>query len=88
MASIIGKQPNGLYCVYSTISDGISMYDCTEEEIVQQRLQDAEYEIRESVKKQIEKSEKNYKTILENLEIHESKEVAENYHNEFSKEVK
>lgn len=71
MASIIGKQPNGLYCVYSTISDGISMYDCTEEEIVQQRLQDAEIEIRENVKKQIEKSEQKYKTILQNLEIHD-----------------
>lgn len=84
MAHIIGKQPNGLFCVYSTILDAMYMWHCTEEDLVQERLKDAEIEIRENVKKQIEKSEEKYKMILQNLEIHESKQDADNWHFEFS----
>jgi hypothetical protein len=28
-------QPNGLYCIFSTIIDGMLVYDCTREEVIQ-----------------------------------------------------
>jgi hypothetical protein len=91
MAHIIGKQPNGLYCVYTTIADEISMYDCTEEELVQNALKEKEKEIREILAAQIStpRSEKKYQKIINYLEIHHSKEEADNWHKVFSqKEVK
>lgn len=85
--AIIGKQPNGLYCVYGTVTDNIIMFNYTEEELVQEALKEKEKEVREMVAAQIERSEKRYNDILNNLEIHHSKKFAEDWNSEFSKPI-
>ena len=42
------KQPNGLYAIWSTIVDGITMWDATEADIVQAFVDDAAEQARAS----------------------------------------
>jgi Asp-tRNA(Asn)/Glu-tRNA(Gln) amidotransferase B subunit len=63
MAGQIIKQPNGKFLIFSSIVDSVTFYDMTEEEIVQERLKEAETKIRDEVKRvvdQLNKGEKPY----------------------------
>lgn len=45
MGQQVIKQPNGLYCIYNSISSGITYYDMTPEEIVEVWAEEARGEI-------------------------------------------
>jgi hypothetical protein len=54
MGQII-KQPNGKFCIFSSICDNVTSYNCTEEEIVNELVEDARKDIERKVKGIIEK---------------------------------
>jgi len=56
MAQII-KQPNGKYCLFSTVVDSVTHYDCTPEEIIEIQKEKATSGIEEKVKGIIKKLE-------------------------------
>lgn len=51
MGQQIIKQPNGLYAVWSTVSDSFIMWDCAPEDIIQDRIEEETQRIREGVLK-------------------------------------
>ena len=67
MGSFICKQPNGLYCRYSSIVDGITHYNMTREEYIQYRKEIAEEEAIETLNK-VEKG--RYPSFDEMLEMY------------------
>lgn len=86
MGNQIIKQPNGKYCIFSTIVDNITHYDMTPEEIIEEWTNDAKKKIEINVKLIICKldnnqqpyfdSTKNYSEILQIIgEVHGDKEV-------------
>ena len=66
MGSFICKQPNGLYCRYSSIVDNITHYNMTKEEYIQYRKAIAEEEAIETLDK-VEKG--RYPSFDEMLEM-------------------
>ena len=48
------KQPNGLYCEYSTIVDGFIIYDATEQELEDSWVKESAVKARENFKRSIE----------------------------------
>lgn len=47
MAGFIAKQPNGLYCRYSSVVDNITHYNMTEEDYIEFYVERAKEEARE-----------------------------------------
>lgn len=47
MAGFIAKQPNGLYCRYSSVVDNITHYNMTEEDYIELCVERAKEEARE-----------------------------------------
>ena len=58
MGKQIIKQPNGKYCIYSSIVDNVTHYDMTVEEIIEEWVNDAKNDIAEKVKGIVSKLEK------------------------------
>ncbi len=88
MSRQIIKQPNGLYCIFSSIVDNVTMYDCTEEAIIEEWVAEQRVEITERVKGQIKKLEagekpyhqftQSYEEMLLNIkEVHGKKAFTE-----------
>lgn len=50
MGKQIIKQPNGKYCIFSSIVDNVTHYDMTVEEIIEEWVNDAKNDITEKVK--------------------------------------
>lgn len=68
MGQQIIKQPNGLYAVWSTIVDDFVLYDCTPEDIIQDRMSSYERTTREDVQRiigQLKRREKPYYQFTE-----------------------
>ncbi len=57
MARQIIKQPNGKYCLFSSIIDNVIVYDATKEEIIDLLIEEQKKEITMDVNRQIEKLE-------------------------------
>ena len=53
MSHEIIKQPNGLFAVWSTITDSLIMTDATPEDIIEKELDDAEESVRKYVYKAV-----------------------------------
>ena len=75
MGQQIIKQPNGKYCVWSSIVQNVIYFDCTPEEIVEIRVEEYRKEQETFVRdvcKKLEKTEKPYfqwtKTFKQMLE--------------------
>ena len=88
MGKQIIKQPNGKYCIFSSIVDNVTHYDMTVEEIIEDWANEAKNKIVEDVKNIIAKLEngeqpyyqftKSYGKMLELIkEIHGNKESEE-----------
>lgn len=86
MAQII-KQPNGKYCIFSSIVNNITQYDCSEDDIVEEWTSQYKKEMEAKVKEVISKLEKNEKPYFQfTLSFVEMLETIENVHGK--KEVK
>jgi len=71
MGRQIIKQPNGKYCVFSSIVDNVISYDMTEEEIINKFVADEKENIERKVKEiisQLNKNEKSYNQFTMNYE--------------------
>lgn len=71
MGRQIIKQPNGKYCVFSTMCDNIICYNATPEEIIEWWLEEAKEEVVERVNgvvEKIEKDEKPYRQFTKTYE--------------------
>lgn len=69
MGQQIIKQPNGKYCIFSSIVDNIVMYDMTAEEIIEVWTNEAREKIVKEVNniiKQIENGDKPYFQFTKN----------------------
>jgi hypothetical protein len=88
MSYQIIKQPNGKYCVFSSVIDNVIHYDMTAEEIIEERIKEYRERITEEVKKEIEKVEarvfkpsryiNDYADMLNHIKgIYGEKEIAE-----------
>lgn len=49
MAQQIIRQPNGKYCIYSTITDNVTHYNMTIDEIVNILIEDSKKELRQKI---------------------------------------
>jgi hypothetical protein len=85
MGRQIIKQPNGKYCIFSSVVDNVILYDMTAEEIIEEWTKEAREDIERKVKdivSKIDKNEKpyfqftkNYDEMIEDIkEIHGKKE--------------
>lgn len=61
MGRQIIQQPDGLYCVFSTIPDNVTHYDCTKEDIIEMHVQESRIEITEKMNEIFDKLEKGEK---------------------------
>ena len=88
MGKQIIKQPNGKYCIFSTIVDNVTHYDMSVEDIIEDLANEAKNKIVEDVKKIVEKLIKNEQPyyqftksfddmLLTIKEIHGKKEMDE-----------
>lgn len=88
MGRQIIKQPNGKYCVFSSIVDNIIYYDMTPGEIIEAYVEEEKESIKERVDKAIEKLESDsphksqfrmsYEEMLDTIKnIHGDKELQE-----------
>ena len=88
MGRQIIKQPNGLYCIYSTVVDNIIYYDITREEWIELRAQEEKERVTENINElcdKIEKGErayyqftKSYEEILLRIKVvHGEKEMTD-----------
>ena len=75
------KQPNGKYCIFSTIVDNVIDYDCDEEGLIEAFIEEQKEDIIRMVKQSMKKlegefySSHKYKEMLETiLDIHGEKE--------------
>lgn len=46
MSQIIRQQPNGNWCIYSTISEDFLIYNATKEELIEWKIQEYEESLR------------------------------------------
>jgi hypothetical protein len=63
MSEQIIKQPNGKYCIFSSVVDSVTKYNATEEEIIADYVKDYGEKARADIKyvfKQIESGKKPY----------------------------
>ena len=60
MARRIIRQPNGLLCQWSTITDSVVSYNETIEDIVEERLADAKEKIARDIEHELEYSKLEY----------------------------
>ena len=85
MSKQIIKQPNGKYCIFSSIVDNVTHYDMSIDDIIEEWVNEAKNRIVEDVKKTIAKLEngespyyqftKSYEEMLSTIkEIHGKKE--------------
>lgn len=51
MARQIIKQPNGKYCIFSSIVDSVTLYDMDEQDIINEWAEESRIEIERNVKK-------------------------------------
>ena len=65
MTHQIVKQPNGLYAVWSTVVDDFILIDATPEDIIQDRIEESNEQIREGTMKTIEALERGEKPYLQ-----------------------
>lgn len=65
MGRIVSKQPNGLYCVFSTIVDDIVTFDLTEEEYIEYRIEKAKKEAREDAKLVLKKYLQPFESVID-----------------------
>lgn len=87
MGRQIIKQPNGKYCVFSSIVDNIIMYDATEQDIIDWRIREEAERVTKDIKQIIsdinagEKAygifTKSYSQMLDTIEDIHGKEEAE-----------
>jgi hypothetical protein len=71
MGRQIIKQPNGKYCIFSTIVDNITYYDMTPEEIIEWWVEEAKEEITERVNNTIDKLERGEKPYRQYTQTYE-----------------
>lgn len=91
MGRQIIKQPNGKYCIFSSIVDNFTYYDMTEDEIVELWANEEREQIAKRVKENIEKLEpgekpyyqftQRYEEYLALIEEIHGKEEMENVKN-------
>lgn len=61
MGRMVCRQPNGKYCVFSSVVDCPTHYNLTEEEYIEMRAQEA----REEAKRELEYRTRNFGNIIE-----------------------
>lgn len=86
MARQIIKQPNGKYCIFSTISDNVTHYNATPEGIIELWVNESRKTITNTVNytiKQLENNEKpydqftlSYEDMLNTIEFRNGEELA------------
>lgn len=85
MGRQIIKQPNGKYCIFSSVVDNVTFYNMTQDEIIDEWTKEAREDIERKVKDIVSKIEnnekpyfqftKNYDEMIEEIkEIHGNKE--------------
>ena len=67
MGRIVSKQPNGLYCVFSTIVDNFTICDLTEEEYIEYRVEKAKEEAMEDAKRVLKKHLQPFESVINNF---------------------
>jgi hypothetical protein len=67
MGRIVSKQPNGLYCVFSTIVDNFIICDLTEEEYIEYRVEKAKEEAMEDAKLVLKKYIQPFDSVIANF---------------------
>ena len=70
MAGMISKQPNGLYCRYSTVSDGLTHYNMTRQEYIDYCIERVIVEANDMLDNYLH----SFDEIKESLSIYETKE--------------
>lgn len=85
MAQII-KQPDGLYCGFSSICDDVIWYNATKEDIIELRVKEARERIEGEVTRIIDKLEQGkkayaqwtltYDQMIEEVKFHQGKKQA------------
>ena len=71
MKKEIIKQPNGKYCVFSTMYNNIVCYNATPEEIIEWWLEETKEEITERVNSIVDKIEKGEKPYRQSIQTYE-----------------
>lgn len=61
MARQIIKQPNGKYCIFSTIVDNVTHYDMSVDDIIEEWVSEYKTEITKTVKNIVDKLERGEK---------------------------
>lgn len=75
MARRIVRQPDGLLSVWSTIVDNFIITDATEEQLLEELLEEAVQKERERIKRDIENARTDYDYHLRLMkEVHEAEE--------------
>lgn len=86
MGRQIIKQPNGLYCVFSSVVDSVIMHDATPEDIIEEWARESREEIEHKVNQLVAGLNNdelpkhplamNYNEMLEHISIYNSKKEA------------
>jgi len=71
MGKQIIKQPNGKYCIFSSIVDNVTHYDMSADDIIEEWVNDAKNDIIEKVKGIVSKLENNEKPYLQSTHSYE-----------------
>ena len=83
MGQQIIKQPNGKYCLFSSIVNNVSYYNLTAEEIIDQWTEDAKRAIKRDVMRVIESLEKGEKPYYQfTMNFEELIDTIKDYHGE------
>ena len=71
MGNQIIKQPNGKYCIFSSIIDSVIYYDMTPEEIIDMRVEESRKEITKAVNKIVRNLNKGRRPYYEFTKTYE-----------------
>jgi hypothetical protein len=88
MARQIIKQPNGKFCIFSSVCDNVTYYDMEEQEIIDVWARESKKDIEEQVKKiisDLNKGDKPYR--YETMTYEEMLEKVKNIHGEEASET-
>ena len=64
MGAFIAKQPNGLYCRFSSIVDTVTEYNMTEDEYVKMRMEEAREDALNTLKHYV----RPFEMVIQNFE--------------------
>lgn len=67
MGRIVSKQPNGKYCIFSTIVDNFIICDCTEDEYIEFCVEEAKEQAKENAIRALKKHLQPFDSVIANF---------------------